>query len=71
MGLELADDRIRVVVARSPSQMPVVRRVIEAAGGEVEEEALSAAGAVIPISAIAEIAGHPAVRAIRIPLREE
>jgi len=71
MGLEVADERIRVVVARVPSQMPIVRGVIEAAGGEVEEEAVSAVGALIPISAIAEIADHPAVRAIRIPLREE
>jgi len=71
MGLELVDERIRVVVARGPAQMSVVRTIIEAAGGEVVAEATSATGALIPISAIAETADHPAVRAIRIPLREE
>jgi hypothetical protein len=71
MSLEVADARVRVVVARQPTQMSVVRAVVEAAGGEVEAEATSATGALIPISSIVEIADHPAVRAVRIPLREE
>jgi hypothetical protein len=71
MSVEVAAGRVRVVVAHSPRQLESVRVLIAAAGGEVEDEAVSALGALVPIPAIEELVDHAAVQAMRIPRREE
>ncbi len=70
MDLEVAGSRIRVVVSHSPAQAEAARAVISDAGGQVEARAVAATGALIPVSAIEELAGRSEIRALRIPLRE-
>jgi hypothetical protein len=71
MNFEVTDGRVRVVVARGPGQRAPVRALIEAAGGAVYAEEVSATGGWVPISAIEDLADRSEVRALRVPLREE
>ncbi len=71
MNLEVVDGRVRVVVAHAAPQAQRARAAIGEVGGEIEAPAVSATGALIPVSAIQQLTDDPAISAIRIPLREE
>jgi hypothetical protein len=71
MQLDVVDGRVRVVVAHGLRQAQPARALVNELGGAVEAEEVSTTGARIPISVIEELAGHPAILALRIPLREE
>ena len=70
-GLDVVDNRIRVVIESVPGSGAGARAAASAAGGEVEAEYANLIQAVLPIQALERVAGDADVRYVRPPFHAE
>jgi hypothetical protein len=66
-GIELEDNRVRVVVECTPAMIDSVRKKAEALG-MVETSHDSLLQVIVPIDALPELAKEPGVLLVRLPL---
>ncbi|MGE3271932.1 MAG: S8 family serine peptidase [Chloroflexota bacterium] len=70
-GLSVADGKVRAIVEVAAGKQGDARSAVKLAGGQIEAEYKSLIQALLPPTAIEQVAGDPAVRYVRAPARQQ